>query len=189
MWNVQVGQLLEAGTPGSGEDEDDYQLCEADEASEEEYEEDGYEEDGLNEVFDREKDKKLVPSEDQLDRWRRARKLGPEFNDADWCRLPVKRLVDKLTGHGSSKPFQAMDADPEIPLAWPNDKDADVRMKECEMLAGAMGMASTKLMEKIEEAVSACTVNYQEFSNPKKVMEDPRLEAMNAIKDVQVCME
>ena len=187
--NVQVGQLLEAGGPESEEEQDDLLLCEAEAASEEEYDGEGYEEDDLAEVFDREKDKKLIPSEDQLERWRKARKLGPEFNDSDWGKMGMmKRLVEKLTGHGSCKPFQAMDADPEIPLAWPTDKDADVKMKECEMLAGAMGMASTKLMEEIKKAVNACAVNYQEFSDHKKVMEDPRYEAMMAIKDVQVCM-
>jgi len=185
----QVGQLLEAGRPEEDDEDDDFQLFEPDEqASDEEYDGEVYDEDEPIEVFDREKDKKLVPSEDQLERWRKARKLGPEFNDADWCKVGVKRLVEKLTGHGSCKPFQAMDADPEIPLAWPTDKDADIKMKECEVLAGAMGMASTKLMEKITEAVGACAINYQEFSDHRKVMEDPRFDAMMAIQDVQDCM-
>ena len=186
--NVQVRQLLEAGEPDN-EEEDGSQLFEQDEPSlDEEYEEERYEEEEPVEVFGREKDKKLVPSEQQLERWRKARKLGPEFNDSDWCKVPVKQLVDKYTGHGSCKPFQAMDSDPELPLAWPTDKDADTKMKECEVLAGAMGMAATKLMDKITEAVGGCAVNYKEFSDHRKVMEDPRFDAMMAIQDVQVCM-
>ena len=187
--NVQVKQLLDAGEHESeGDDDDDHQLFEPEDQGEEEVDGEEYEETEPVEVFMRDKDKKLVPSEDQLERWRKARRLGPEFNDADWSKVPVKNLVDRFTGHGKCKPFQAMDADPEVYLAWPSDKDADTRMKECEVLAGAMGMAATKLMEKITEAVGACTINYKEFSDHRKVMEDPRLEAMSAIQDVQVCI-
>ena len=161
-------------------DEDDYGDMEADDFEEEEE----------PEVFSKPKDKKLVPSEEQVEGWKRARKMSQEFNDEDWKKLSAKSSVEKYTGHGSALDFQAMEVDSEIkgaiPSKFTSSKLNERDMKKLEELAGAMGMAATLLVQKVRFAVKGCTENINDFMNPKVEMDNPQIIAEEAIRDVQV---
>ena len=102
------------------DDEDDYAEDSYDEDNYGDMEADDFEEEEEPEVFSKPKDKKLVPSEEQVEGWKRARKMSQEFNDEDWKKLSAKSSVEKYTGHGSALDFQAMEVDSEIKGAIPS---------------------------------------------------------------------